>query len=91
MLNWLVLAMAHQRLGHGEQARNWFDKAVQWRKDHTLQGSDKKEFLSPPGLHPSDWLELNVLIREAEALMKTPSTQVPDGGPRTRDQKKSGR
>jgi tetratricopeptide (TPR) repeat protein len=91
MLNWLILAMSHQRLGHTTEARLWLNQAIQWRKDHALQGKGKGEFLSPPGLHPSDWLELNVLIREAEALVNTPSTQVPDGGPRTRDQKKSGR
>jgi tetratricopeptide (TPR) repeat protein len=91
MLNWLILALAHQRLGHTKEARLWLNQAIQWRKDHALQGKGKDEFLSPPGLHPSDWLEFNVLIREAEALVNTPSTQVPDGGPRTRDQKKRGR
>ena len=27
-VNWLVLAMAHHRLGHAKQARQWLDKAV---------------------------------------------------------------
>src|SRR5262249_45249826 len=26
--NWWVLAMAHQRLGHADEARRWFDKAA---------------------------------------------------------------
>jgi tetratricopeptide (TPR) repeat protein len=29
LLTWLVLAMAHHRLGHTEEARRWLDKAVQ--------------------------------------------------------------
>jgi tetratricopeptide (TPR) repeat protein len=28
--DWLFLAMAHWRLGHREEARNWYDKAVEW-------------------------------------------------------------
>ncbi len=40
--NWLFLAMSHQRLGNGDQARIWYDKALEWRKDYTpdetLQG-----------------------------------------------------
>jgi hypothetical protein len=27
-LNWPLLAMAHHRLGHGDEARKWIDKAV---------------------------------------------------------------
>jgi tetratricopeptide (TPR) repeat protein len=70
MLNWLVLALAHQRLGHADEARQWFNKAIQWRKERALQGKDNGEFLSPPGHHPSDWLEFNVLLRETQARMK---------------------
>jgi Tfp pilus assembly protein PilF len=70
MLNWLVLAMSHQRLAHAEEARQWFTKAVQGRKAHALRGKNKGEFLSPLGLHSSDWLEFNVLIREAAELRK---------------------
>jgi tetratricopeptide (TPR) repeat protein len=27
---WLILALAHARLGHPEQARQWYEKAVRW-------------------------------------------------------------
>jgi WD40 repeat protein/tetratricopeptide (TPR) repeat protein len=60
VLNWLVLAMAHQRLGHPGEAREWLNRAVQWGKQ------------SGGGLHLSDSLEFNVFLREAEALLKEP-------------------
>ena len=28
--NWQFLAMAHQRLGHVEEAKKWHEKAAQW-------------------------------------------------------------
>ena len=33
-LDWFFLAMAHQRLGHEEEARRWYDQAVEWMKKH---------------------------------------------------------
>ena len=33
--SWFVMAMAHHRLGHPEEAKKWLDKAVQWA-DKTL-------------------------------------------------------
>jgi tetratricopeptide (TPR) repeat protein len=30
-LNWFFLAMTHERLGHHEEARNYYDKAQEWR------------------------------------------------------------
>jgi len=34
VLSWLVLAMAHQRLGQTETARKWLKQAVQWLEEH---------------------------------------------------------
>jgi hypothetical protein len=28
--NWFFLAMAHWQLGHKEEARKWYDRAVEW-------------------------------------------------------------
>jgi tetratricopeptide (TPR) repeat protein len=67
MLNWLVLAMAEHRLGHAGQARQWLAKAIQWRGK--LPRQEGKGVVSPPDSHPSDWLEFNVLFREAQALI----------------------
>jgi tetratricopeptide (TPR) repeat protein len=73
MLNWLVLAMAHERLGHPAEARQWWVKVGEW-KEQAPRGNDPGAVLCPPGLHPSDWLEFNVLYREAAPLLKEPPT-----------------
>jgi WD40 repeat protein/tRNA A-37 threonylcarbamoyl transferase component Bud32 len=56
VFDWVWLAMAHQRLGHGAEARRWFGKVV-----HELdQAPTRGEPL----------LELQILCREAEALLR---------------------
>jgi superkiller protein 3 len=81
MLNWLVLAMAHQRLGEGTEARCWLDKAVRWR--HALpRGRDRTGAIAPPGLHTADWLEFQALVREAETLVKGSGAKEPAGKPK---------
>jgi Flp pilus assembly protein TadD len=71
ILNWLVLAMAHQRLGRKDEARQWLAQLTQWRQ--TLPPSKEKIPLCPPSLHSWDWLEFQVLIREAEPLLNDAS------------------
>jgi hypothetical protein len=67
-LNWLLVAMAHHRLGQAEEARPWLDKAVQWRGG-TFNGRRQVDIPYPPEVHLNDWLEFEVLYREAEALV----------------------
>jgi hypothetical protein len=56
--------MAHDRLGHTDEARNWLDKAGQWineKRESAIFGSEP------------DWterLERQLLRREAEALIQ---------------------
>jgi WD40 repeat protein/Flp pilus assembly protein TadD len=60
---WFFLAMAHQRLGHIEEARRWLEKAVTWMEQET-QGNTVA------------WNRrqtLQLLRREAEALLKQPA------------------
>jgi tetratricopeptide (TPR) repeat protein len=67
VLNWLWLALAHQRLGNGEEARRWLDKAQAWLdqyQDEMPARADEKL-----GLHFHNWLEAHVLRREAEVLL----------------------
>jgi WD40 repeat protein/tetratricopeptide (TPR) repeat protein len=54
----ILLAMAHHRLGHADEARRWLDKAVAWMD---RAGSE---------LPWDRRLALQVLRREAEALVK---------------------
>jgi tetratricopeptide (TPR) repeat protein len=68
VVNWFLLAMAHQRLGHKEEARQWLDKAVSW-----VDEAQKKLPRDTPLLLPvpswSDRLEVQLLRREADALL----------------------
>lgn len=69
--NWLVLAMAHQRLGQVDDAHRCLETAreqieqVQPNKpDEPVRRADHSE------LPPTDWIEMNTLLREAEALIE---------------------
>jgi Flp pilus assembly protein TadD len=67
-VNWLVLALAYQRQGKADEARQCLDKALRW--------SDRLAQNLPPGaanavhLHMHDWLAYHLLRREAEARIK---------------------
>jgi tetratricopeptide (TPR) repeat protein len=64
VLNWLVLAMAHYRLKHGNEARRWLEEARQWIEQHTRN----------PAPLSGEWLEwqvMQILFGEAEELLKT--------------------
>jgi len=65
-LNWLWLALAHQRLGKAEEARRWLGKAQAWLDQYGDGMPSRAEEL---GLHLHNWLEAHVLRREAEALL----------------------
>jgi serine/threonine-protein kinase len=59
-LQWLVLALTHQRLGHADEARRWLDKAKQFPAAQ-LSG------------HVLDRVYYQCLRREAEAAVKEPA------------------
>jgi tetratricopeptide (TPR) repeat protein/serine/threonine protein kinase len=69
VVNWLLLAMAHQRLGHAKEAREWMDKAVEWI-DQASEGKKEKR-IDLPVPSWSDRLEIQLLLREAEALLNS--------------------
>jgi WD40 repeat protein/Flp pilus assembly protein TadD len=60
----LVLAMAHQRMGNATEARSLLDEVVQWWSNVEAGKTDGAVSLRAP-----DWLWLQVLRREAEALI----------------------
>jgi WD40 repeat protein/tetratricopeptide (TPR) repeat protein len=62
-LNWLALALAHHRLGHDAEARRWYEKATE-RIDRERPAAGE-----PVSLLAIDWLEAQVLRRQAEALL----------------------
>jgi serine/threonine-protein kinase len=67
VVNWVWLALAQQRLGKTEEARHWLEKAQGWLdqyRDGIPPNADPKL-----RLHLHNWLEANVLRREAEAML----------------------
>jgi hypothetical protein len=67
VVNWVWLALAHQRLGKAEEARRWLGKAQGWLDQY--RGGMPARAEEELGLHLHNWLEAHVLRREAEALL----------------------
>jgi len=42
--DFFFLAMAHWRLGHKDQARTWYDRAVQWMDNHNPKDDDLRRY-----------------------------------------------
>ena len=42
--DWFFLAMAHWHLGDKDQAREWYDRAVQWMEKNKRQDEDLRQF-----------------------------------------------
>ena len=66
-LNYPVLAMAHRRLGHEDEARRWLEKAHGRRGDAAL-GLKPGESIRSSAVW-WDRLEFWLLLREADALI----------------------
>jgi tetratricopeptide (TPR) repeat protein len=71
ILNRLLLAMAHRGQGRHEDARQCMATVVRWREG-TVDGTYKGEEVTPPAMHLSDWLEFEVLYREARGDLNVP-------------------
>jgi tetratricopeptide (TPR) repeat protein/tRNA A-37 threonylcarbamoyl transferase component Bud32 len=69
IVNWLWLALANQRLGKTDEARRWLNKAQTWLDQYREGMPPRAE--QNLGLHLHNWLEANVLRREAEALISS--------------------
>jgi WD40 repeat protein/serine/threonine protein kinase/Flp pilus assembly protein TadD len=67
--NWLFLALAHQRLGHAEEAKKWHDKAVQWIDLEMRKRNETAAFFLR--LTWDRRLTLQLLCRESEELLRT--------------------
>jgi WD40 repeat protein/tRNA A-37 threonylcarbamoyl transferase component Bud32 len=73
--DWLFLAMARHRLGRAEEAKAALETARDW-----IAHGDERAVPEPYIMSPLNWstrLELEVLAREAEALITRPSTALP--------------
>jgi tetratricopeptide (TPR) repeat protein len=65
-LNWFGLALLHHGRGHPDEARQCLDKGIQW-----LERKGPPSPARPADLQSQDWLEAQLLRREAEELLKT--------------------
>jgi tetratricopeptide (TPR) repeat protein len=75
VVNWLWLALANQRLGKNDEARSWLTKAKTWLDQfHDGLSPHAEQDL---GLHVHNWLEANVLRREAEAMISPAASTAP--------------
>ena len=83
--NWLLKAMVEQRLSHDENAQKWLDKANQW-----IQRAAATSAPLPPTFW-RQWLMIQFLQREAEALLRDKNVDQPQrksDKPKTNAQKK---
>ena len=44
VFDWFFLAMAHWKLGNQEEARRWYDKAVEWTDEHGPGDEELRRF-----------------------------------------------
>jgi tetratricopeptide (TPR) repeat protein len=58
--DWFFLAMAHRKLGHGDEARKWYDRALHWLEQN-------REALEKDSQHAE---ELRRFRREAEEVLE---------------------
>ncbi len=72
-LNWFGLALVHHRLGHPDEARQCLAKGIQWLEREGPPGPER-----PTKLSPQDWLEAQLLRREAEELINPKSNEDSD-------------
>jgi tetratricopeptide (TPR) repeat protein len=68
--NWLVLAMAHQRLNHAAEAKRWLDRARQWVRERGGIPPEQGAPSAPPPAHAQgEGLVVRLLLREAEGVL----------------------
>ena len=67
-LNWLVLSMIYHQLGEFDTATRYLTDA---RKQIEELRPEEEWPISPFAIETTDWIELQALLREAEALLKS--------------------
>jgi tetratricopeptide (TPR) repeat protein len=70
VLNWLVLALAEQRLGRADLAKDYLDMADNWIAVKARAIPKASGRFAPPDWAWRDWLLVQLLRREAGALIE---------------------
>jgi tetratricopeptide (TPR) repeat protein len=79
VLNWLVLAMAHHRLGQVAEGQKWLHQANQWLEEKMGEMIRGGRGVPAEWTFWRDWVEFLLLRREATALIE--GTSVAAGEP----------
>jgi WD40 repeat protein len=67
-LNWILLALTSQQLGQADEASKWLEKTRQWYDQEAPNQQPREGTLLPhASLDWTDWLQLQLLLHEAEA------------------------
>ena len=77
--DWLFLAMAHHHLNSPDEARKWLDKAIEWLNSSTRDKPKDDTF--GDRITWEAWLDLQVLRREAESLIRGSKAEAPPPKP----------
>ena len=67
---WYFLAMTHQRLGHQDEARKWYEKAAAWTSEVLAPASE--DGTTKPSVKWDDRLKLELLQREVSKQLAIP-------------------
>jgi tetratricopeptide (TPR) repeat protein len=78
VLDWLVIAMANQRLGRPEEARRWLEWAENWVTTRLRGRPGGADRAVPENWHWRDGMILHLLLREAGALIREGPPELPD-------------
>jgi tetratricopeptide (TPR) repeat protein len=78
VLDWLVLAMSHRKLGQPAEARQWLDRAEVWAEAQLRDRPGTPGRAVPEGWRWRDGILLHLLLREARALVAETITELPD-------------
>jgi hypothetical protein len=70
VLDWLVIAMAQERLRHPDEARRWLGRAETWVSARLRGRPGGLDRAVPEGWHWRDGILLHLLLREARALFR---------------------
>jgi WD40 repeat protein len=68
VLDWLVIAMAQERLGHADESRRWLGRAETWVSAQLRGRPGGLDRAVPENWHWRDGILLHLLLREARAL-----------------------
>jgi len=78
VLDWLVLAMAQERLGRPDEARRWWEQAERWVADRVRGRPGGDDRAVPENWQWREGVLLHLLLREGSALIHNGLPDLPD-------------